>query len=149
MLDQAEATRRKIEELEQKTYTNSDLGLTFKDGVYTFKVWSPLAEQVSLKLYQTGRIDEETCIKKIDMRLENHVWVISLEEELDGLFYTYEFQHPDDTTEAPDLYSKAVGINGDRTAIIDLRETNPEGWENDQHVMQESITDAIIWEVHV
>jgi len=149
MLDQAEATRRKIEELEQKTYTNSDLGLTFKDGVYTFKVWSPLAEQVSLKLYQTGRIDEETCIKKIDMRLENHVWVISLEEELDGLFYTFEFQHPDDTTEAPDLYSKAVGINGDRTAIIDLRETNPEGWENDQHVMQESITDAIIWEVHV
>lgn len=149
MLDQAETTRRKIEELEQKTYTNSDLGLTVKDGTYTFKVWSPLAKCVSLKLYNTGRLDENTFIKKVDMVLKDNVWMLSLDEDLDGLFYTYEFQHEEATTEAPDLYSKAVGINGDRTAIIDMRETDPEGWEHDQHVMQKSITDAIIWEVHV
>lgn len=149
MLDQLEATMRKIEYLEERTYTNSDLGMSFHKDTYTFKVWSPLAKSVSLKLYNTGIIGEDTLIKKIPMTHENHVWSLSLEEDLDGLFYTYEFEHEDYMTEAPDLYSKAVGLNGDRTAIIHLEETNPEGWENDQHVMEEHITDAVIWEVHI
>jgi len=149
MLDQLKATMRKIEYLEEHTYTNSDLGMSFHKGTYTFKVWSPLAKSVSLKLYKTGIISEDTLIKKVPMIHENHVWSLSLEEDLDGLFYTYEFEHEDYMTEAPDLYSKAVGLNGDRTAIIHLEETNPEGWENDQHVMEEHITDAVIWEVHI
>src|SRR5699024_10804589 len=61
----------------------------------------------------------------------------------------YEFNHEGIITEAPDLYSQAVGLNGDRTAIINLDKKNPKDWEKDQHVMQKHITDAIIWEVHV
>lgn len=149
MLNQTEALMRKIEYLEEHTYSYSDLGMSFHKGAYTFKVWSPLAKHVSLKLYKTGVIGEDTLIKKVRMTHENHVWSLSLEEDLDGLFYTYEFDHGDYLTEAPDLYSKAVGLNGDRTAIIHLEETDPEGWNDDQHVMGEHITDAIIWEVHI
>ena len=54
MLEQLQTTQRKIDYLEQHTYTNSDLGMSFSKGVYTFKVWSPLAKKVYLKLYQTG-----------------------------------------------------------------------------------------------
>ena len=64
MLDQLKATMRKIEYLEEHTYTNSDLGMSFHKGTYTFKVWSPLAKSVSLKLYKTGIISEDTLIKK-------------------------------------------------------------------------------------
>ena len=149
MLDQLETTMKKIETLETLTYNKSDLGMTFYEGTYTFKVWSPLAKSVSLVIYETGPIDEDTELKKVPMTLEENVWVLSLAEDLDGLFYTYEFQHEHETTEAPDLYSKAVGLNGDRTAIIHLNETDPEGWEQDQYVTQENVTDAIIWEVHV
>jgi pullulanase len=149
MLDYTQSTSRRIEELEANTYTQSDLGMTLKEGVYTFKVWSPLADEVYLNIYATGDINEETLIKQIKMNDEGNVWSISLEEDLDGLFYTYAFNHQNYQTEAPDLYSKAVGINGDRTAIINLAETDPENWEHDEHVMQRSITDAVIWEVHV
>lgn len=149
MLDQLETTMKKIETLETLTYNKSDLGMTFYEGTYTFKVWSPLAKSVSLVIYETGPIDEDTELKKVPMTLEENVWVLSLAEDLDELFYTYEFKHEHETTEAPDLYSKAVGLNGDRTAIIHLNETDPEGWEQDQYVTQENVTDAIIWEVHV
>lgn len=149
MVEQLEATMKKIETLETLTYTKPDLGMSFHDGTYTFKVWSPLAESVSLIIYETGSIEEKTEIKTIPMTLENNVWSLSLTEDLNGLFYTYGFQHDGQMTEAPDLYSKAVGVNGDRTAIIHLKDTDPEGWEDDKHVMQKNITDAIIWEVHV
>src|SRR5699024_12119666 len=124
MVEQLEATMKKIETLETLTYTKPDLGMSFHDGTYTFKVWSPLAESVSLIIYETGSIEEKTEIKTIPMTLENNVWSLSLTEDLNGLFYTYEFQHDDQMTEAPDLYSKAVGLNGDRTAIIHLEDTD-------------------------
>ena len=149
MLDELEETKKRIEALENLTYTKSDLGMTYFEGIYTFKVWSPFAKSVSLVLYETGPINEPTQIEKIPMVLEDNVWSVSLTRNLDGLFYTYEFQHDHHSTEAPDLYSKAVGLNGDRSAIIHLEETNPKDWEHDRRVMQKKITDAIIWEVHV
>ena len=149
MLDYMDTLTKKLELLEAKTYHGDDLGLTFNEGTYTFKVWSPLAKEVILNVYETGLINEDTLIKQVSMIQTTNVWVLDLSEDLDGLFYTYSFNHHNYETEAPDLYSKAVGLNGDRTAIIHLEETNPDNWENDEHVMQESITDAMIWEVHV
>lgn len=144
-----ESIMKRIEELETRTYTKSDLGMSFDQDTYTFKVWSPLAKEVYLNVYETGNIEDHSLIKQIPMVQSENVWTVAINDDMDGLFYTYQFDHYDQQTEAPDLYSKAVGLNGDRTAIIHLEETNPEGWENDEHVMQKSITDAMIWEVHV
>lgn len=149
MLDYMETIINKITKLESLAYTENDLGLTIKNDTYTFKVWSPLAKEVYLNIYDTGILNDDTLLNRIPMELINNAWTVEISENLDGLFYTYSFNHEGDITEAPDLYSKAVGLNGDRTAIIHLEETDPEGWENDQHVMQDHITDAMIWEVHV
>lgn len=103
-----------------------------------------------LNLYQSGSIHDKPLLKQLPMKQIENVWTITIEEDLEHLFYTDEFHHEyEQVTESPDLYSKAVGINGDRTAIIHLENTNPAGWETHQHVMQEHLTDAIIWEVHV
>lgn len=149
MLYHTDSIQKRIEDLEQKVYLRNDLGMTYHEETYTFKVWSPHAKIVYLNIYETGIVHDDTLIKQLPMNFEDNVWTISLTEDLDGLFYTYQFDHYDFTTEAPDLYSKAVGLNGDRTAIIHLEDTNPEGWEEDEHVMQAHITDAVIWEVHV
>jgi len=149
MLDYKEKLQKKIAKLEAQAYTKNDLGMTFNNGTYTFKVWSPLAKEVYLNVYETGAIEEDTLKKQIYMSQDNNVWSVSIDEDLEGLFYTYQFDHDGHKTEAPDLYSKAVGLNGDRTAIIDLDDTNPADWENDEHAMQKSITDGMIWEVHV
>lgn len=150
MLKPVNYKTKKIDDLEAKTYDGSDLGMSYLEGAYTFKVWSPHAKNVHLNLYQSGSIHEKTLLKQLPMTQTENVWTITIEEDLEHLFYTYAFHHEDEQiTEAPDLYSKAVGINGDRTAIIHLENTNPTNWETDQHVMQEHLTDAIIWEVHV
>lgn len=150
MLDQIGTILRHVDELEQRAYLKNDLGMTFEQGAYTFKVWSPNADQVFLNLYKTGNIEEDSLMNKLEMTYsDDHVWEISLTEDLEGLFYTYHFDHQDQSTEVPDLYSKAVGLNGDRTAIIHLEDTNPENWENDTYRMKKHITDAIIWEGHV
>lgn len=44
--------------------------------------------------------------------------------------------------------AKAVGVNGDRAAIIDMRETNPQGWEKDVRPPLKSFSDIIIYEMH-
>ncbi len=149
MLDYMQTLTNKINKLESMTYEPSDLGLTFKNGTYTFKVWSPLAKEVFLNIYETGVLNDNSLLKKVPMQLNHNVWEVELSENLQGLFYTYSFNHDGNHTEAPDLYSKAVGLNGDRTAIINLADTDPEGWEHDEYVMQKQITDAMIWEVHV
>lgn len=150
MLDQIGTILEHIDELEAKAYQKSDLGMTYAAGTFTFKVWSPHADAVYLNIYKTGDIEDHSLIEKIDMTYnDEHVWEVSVTENLEDLYYTYSFDHQGKMTEAPDLYSKAVGLNGDRTAIIHLKDTNPEHWEKDAHQMQEHITDAIIWEVHV
>ena len=44
--------------------------------------------------------------------------------------------------------AKAVGVNGDRAAVIDLRETDPEGWEADRAPELKMYSDIILYELH-
>ena len=44
--------------------------------------------------------------------------------------------------------AKAVGVNGDRAAVIDLRETDPEGWEADCAPELKMYSDIILYELH-
>ena len=53
------------------------------------------------------------------------------------------------TRQTQDPYSYAVGVNGNRSMVVDLDSTDPEGWENDSHIFVDEQTDAIIWEVQV
>ena len=40
-------------------------------------------------------------------------------------------------------------MNGQRSMVVDLSTTNPEGWENDKHVLVQNQTDASVWEISV
>lgn len=91
MLDQIGSLLTHIDELESKAYLNNDLGMTYKEGVYTFKVWSPFANEVYLNLYQTGDINDNSLIRKIKMNHEDNVWAVGIDTDLDGMFYTYSF----------------------------------------------------------
>ncbi|MEG0286463.1 MAG: type I pullulanase [Vagococcus sp.] len=131
-------------------YLGKDLGVSFTPEKTVFKVWSPEALSAKVNIYTIGNIKENTLLKSIDMTLVENVWSIELAENLDGLFYTFVLEHEKSVyTETNDIYAKAVGINGNRGAIIDFSETNPTNWNLDKPVAQKSITDAYIWEVHV
>lgn len=51
--------------------------------------------------------------------------------------------------ETPDPYAKAVGVNGMRAMVVDLKKTNPDGWENDRRPPLQSYNDILIYEMHL
>ncbi|MBQ8057143.1 MAG: type I pullulanase [Ruminococcus sp.] len=135
------------------TYDKDDLGFVYSKESTTFKVWAPAASQVLLKLYSTGSYQEDgatvLAIKQMNKDESNGVWSTTVDGDLHGVYYTYLVQNGNKSCETQDVYSKATGVNSARSMVVDLERTNPEGWENDKHVLVDEQTKAIIWEVHV
>ena len=135
------------------TYEGNDLGYTYTPEGTTFKVWAPSAEQVLLKLYSTGSFYEDGAqvlsIKQMLYDAVTGVWSTTVDGDLNHIYYTYVIKTESGTHETQDVYAKAVGVNSQRSEVVNLLETNPWGWENDHHVLPEKPNDAIIWEVHV
>lgn len=143
----------------QNYYYGNDLGAAYTPQETIFKVWAPSASSVSMKRFRRGSSQEEGDIileerplvqdTEEDGQWRNGVWTIAIEGDLANTYYTYAVTVDGVTRETQDVYSKATGLNGDRSMVIDLTTTNPSGWELDRHVSVEKPTDAVIWEVHV
>ena len=131
------------------TYSGSDLGFTLTEDETAFRLWSPAAQEVKLNIYSAGDGDnlESSHYMKRD---ESGTWVYKASENLKGKYYTYEVrQNGLWLQEKPDIYAVAVGVNGQRSMIIDLDETDPAGWENDERPALSNYNDIIIYELHI
>lgn len=124
------------------------LGAIYSKDKTVFKVWSPDAEKVNLKIYSSG-----TGGNLIDMfpmeRQPNGIWIKEILKDMDGKYYTYEVTVNGSTNETQDVYSKAVGVNGNRSMVVDFSKTNPEGWLSDKGPYVENQTDAVICEISI
>ena len=130
------------------TYQGEDLGAVYSAQKTTFKVWAPTAEQVTLNLYKEGEGD--CLLESVDMKADvNGTWVYEASGDKKGVYYTYTVTVNGEEKEAVDPYAKAVGVNGNRGMVLDLTETNPEGFDQDKRVTLEKKTDAVIYELHV
>ena len=138
-------------------YSGNDLGCTYTKSATTWKLWSPAANKVQLKLYKTGTDRENGAgvIGTYDMTKGSQgVWSIQLTGDYKNIYYTYLVTAANtngqvETKETQDIYSKAVGCNGDRSMVVDLDSTDPEGWENDKHVLRDNLTQSAVWELHI
>ena len=99
--------------------------------------------QVEIHIYEDGQGGK--AIKTIKMKAsgENR-WEATVKGDLKGKFYTFDIGKG----ETPGVFAKAVGVNGMRGAIVDMAETNPQGWENDQRPVIQSPADLVIYEMH-
>ncbi len=141
-----------VKHLETMTY-KGNLGATYTKSKTTFKLWSPLADDVKVCIYTKGTDGEDGAqmISKNSMKLyEKHgTWVLTLSGDYKNKYYTYLVTINGATHEVVDPYAKAVGANGDRGMVVDLDSTDPEGWSKDKFSRVENASDAIIWEVNV
>lgn len=134
---------------EYPEYTGNDLEYVYSPQQATFKLWSPEADSVQLHLYAEGMGGERLNTKMMEYVGEG-VWAITINGDLKGKFYTFQVYHEGQwLMETVGGYAKAVGVNALRGAIIDMADTNPEGWENDVRPAQKNFTDIILYEVHV
>lgn len=129
-------------------YYGDDLGVSYTPNKSTFKVWSPVSSTASLLLFNEYNDDEP--YKTIPMNKNiNGVWEVTVDEDLKGKYYLYEFESYGEKRRTIDIYSTAVSVNSKKSAIIDLKDTDPFGWENDERPSLENIEDSIIYEIHV
>lgn len=135
-------------DFEKNYYYSGELGAIYTPQATTFRVWAPLADDVSLCLYTQG--SGGNVIQKHTLHQTGRgVWELELPGDYEGIYYTYEISNFGVSTETADPYAKAAGVNGRRSMVVDLSKTNPPGWENDMVQRPEHQTDAIVWEVHV
>ncbi len=107
----------------------------------TFKLNAP--KKPTLRIYEAGKGGKVE--KKIKMKqTSENVWETTISGDLKGKFYTFDIGRG----ETPGVFAKAVGINGKRGAIVDMKTTNPSGWNNDRRLTLKSPADLIIYEMH-
>ncbi len=136
---------------EEFTYTGDDLGATYTKESTTFRVWAPVAESMTLNLYESGMESQVQTLDQVAMMRDvNGTWVTEYKGDLNHVYYTYTASIDGRNFEACDPYARTTGVNGKRAMVLDLSETNPEFWELDQNPNAgKKITDAVIYEMHV
>ena len=113
-----------------------------------FSLWAPTADEVRLMLYNEG--EGGHAYRTVAMEVgEEGVWHTTVSEDLLGKFYTFNVKIDDRWLgDTPGIFAKAVGVNGQRAAVIDLRTTDPEGWADDRRPPLRSAADVVIYEMH-
>lgn len=139
--------------LDKSAYSGNDLGASYSKKATTFKVWSPNAASVRVNIFEHGSDNEGDAgsIMSRAMSLDKTTgeWSVTINGDLLNKYYTYSVTHGKTTKETADVYAKACGVNGQRSMVVDLSTTNPDGWENDKHVLVQNQTDASVWEISV
>ena len=132
------------------SYPNPDLGCKYSPSQTIFNLWAPTASKVSVNIYNTGNY--KTDIKPIDKYemayTSKGIWNLIVKKNLGEKYYTYLIEVDGVINETTDPYGIACGVNGKRNMIIDLKMTNPEGWNNDEHVFY-PWNESFIYELHV
>lgn len=130
---------------EKYIYEGNDLGAVCKDGTLCFKLWSPLADEVILHLYKDGEGREEASFPMA--KEEKGVWTYETAGFGHGTYYDFTVRYGRETVETADPWAKGCNCNGTRSMAVDLKQTDPKGWEKDS--FREMNPEQIIYEVHV
>jgi pullulanase len=129
-------------------YLGDDLGVSWTKEQTKIRIWAPTANQVELRIYKQSTGGSAIRIDQFE-RAENGTWIIRVNGNLNGYFYTIRVNDGSWLNETPGPDTRAVGLNGHRGLIFNPEETNPSGWENDTRIANINATESIIYELHV
>lgn len=132
---------------EKFDYDGDDLGAVYSPEQTRFRLWAPTASEAKVVLYDRW---DGTPVNELPMQRDvQGTWTLTVAEDCRGLLYTYRVKVGKQWNEAADPYARAVGVNGEKAAILDLWSTDPQGWEQDVKPPFESPVDAVIYELHL
>ncbi|MBR5136976.1 MAG: type I pullulanase [Clostridia bacterium] len=131
------------------TCPDGQFGVNVTDKYTEFRLWAPTASRVELVIYPSG--NDSQAEKRIDLNpVDQGAWYLRVDENLSGKYYNYAITNLAGTKEAVDPYAVTTGVNGRRGMIINLKETDPKGWDKDGYIQNiDTYCDSVIWEVHV
>jgi pullulanase len=145
-------SKSKMEDLsfdEYPVYPEENLWLQYSPKETTFSLWSPVADDVVVHLYEQG--DGGKKLRSVSMKESvPGLWRKTVKGDLNGTYYTFQVKLKGEwLDETPGIYATAVGVNGQRAMVLDLPSTNPDGWEKDKGPKVNYPNEAIIYELHV
>ena len=113
-----------------------------------FAFWSNAAEAMEVLIYDDAVTDQYLPLSLV--KDSDNYWRATLYGDMIGKYYTVRsFQNGEWAPEAPGIFAKAVSVNGQRAAIIDLKATNPDGWDKDVRPAMTDPTDIVVYETHL
>ena len=108
-----------------------------------FQLFAPAtAKRVVVRIYKEGIGGKP--IKTIQMKRHEDIWKVEVKGNLLGKYYTFDMGKG----ECPGVFAKAVGVNGQRGAIVNLVKTDPDDWCCDAHPVIKSPVDLVVYEMH-
>ncbi|MBO6187020.1 MAG: type I pullulanase [Prevotella sp.] len=128
--------------------TTKAMAQQFNEMTYTpektaFALFAPAeAKAVKVRIYKDGTGGK--ALKTVKMNYQDGRWRAEVKGDLMGRFYTFDMGRG----ESPGVFAKAVGVNGQRAAIIDMAATDPAGWDTDRRPVCKSPADLVIYEMH-
>ncbi len=142
------------------TYDNAEkpLGVTYTPEQTTFRVWSPVAANISLFLYNsdtTSAYDGSDKYKGWHMNYQpGGVWELTVKGDLandtEGYkYYNYNVDTWSTSGVCMDPYATGCGACGLRGLVYDKAATNPTGWDSFSVPSISSPQELTIYEVQV
>lgn len=130
--------------MEVMSKTDKKLGMIYEKDKTIFRVWSPVKDKIELILYRDRDLKEKEIYKM--EKLKDGVHQLELPGDHKGKFYNYLIDEIDEVT---DPYSISSAINSKASAIIDLEDTNPEGFKEHKIIGDRTLSTPIIYEAHI
>ncbi|MBR6285108.1 MAG: type I pullulanase, partial [Muribaculaceae bacterium] len=129
--------------------------MTYTPQATTFKVMTlGTARGVTLRLYDQGLGGKASKTLKMTPRPVEPAeggqleWTVTVKGDLKGKFYTFDVaQGKKSLGETPGIWATAVGVNGQRAAVLDMAATNPAGWDTDRRP-DIAAKDLVLYELH-
>ncbi len=130
----------------EEYHCDEPLGAFREEGRTVFRLWAPTASEVVLRLFARG--DGGGPPEQFPLsRGERGLWSREIPRDLDGVYYDYLVMVDGETRPTADPCARACGLNGERSMVIDLGSTDPEGWGEDK--APPLPPEAVIYELHV
>ncbi len=133
-------------EFREQFHCDSPLGSFLSPEGTAFRLWTPTAEAVELRLYSAGDGGGPAEVHALHPAGRG-LWLWETDRNLDGTYYDYAVTVDGIARETADPYARACGLNGRRSMVIDLRRTDPPGWAFDRPPAPKPET--VIYEIHV
>lgn len=142
------------------------LGSQLLDDGTVFTVWSPSAAAITLRLFDTSDPKDNPSATVALERAQDGAWQYRSAERLAVTYYDYMLTFPASavsnvpsdaiinaaestvTIRTADPWAKASGVNGERSMVVNLSSTNPDGWLSDRSP-DIPASQTVIWETHV
>ena len=110
----------------------------------SFELWAPTAESAVVRLYNGDELAEVVAMQRGDKGL----WSAEVEGDKKGMYYAFQVSVDGNILkETAGIFARALDVNGNRGAIIDMRDTDPKGWSEDKRPAVDP-TEIVIYEMH-